>query len=83
MRSSPSGSSKPIPYSIVVRGEMKSVLSSVLDCSSIETRDGLTVLVIDVRDSSHLSGILDRLRDLSIDIVSANVATNPGERGGR
>ena len=28
-------------------------------------------MVVEVRDSSHLEGILDRLRDLHMDIVSA------------
>lgn len=47
---------------------------SVLGGTPIETHGDVTVLTIDVRDSSHLCGLLDRLRDLAVDIVSVDVA---------
>jgi hypothetical protein len=58
-------------FRVVVRGELEARLSTVFDCRSIESRDGVTVLIFDVRDSAHLYGILDRFRDIDIDILSA------------
>jgi 23S rRNA U2552 (ribose-2'-O)-methylase RlmE/FtsJ len=61
-------------YCIIVRGKSHSEVPSVLGGTSIETHDDVTALTVDVRDSSHLCGLLDRLRDLAVDIVSVDVA---------
>ena len=62
---------RPTSYRVVVRGEVRETLAPEIDHRSIESREGLTTMVVEVRDSSHLEGILDRLRDLHMDIVSA------------
>jgi hypothetical protein len=61
-------------YCITVRGKSHLEAPSVLGGTSIETHGDVTVLTVDVRDSSHLCGLLDRLRDLAVDIVSVDVA---------
>ena len=63
---------------LVVRGEVGAALLSVLDGVSIRSAQELTGLSFDVKDSSHLDAILDRLRDFDIDIVSGDVASEPG-----
>jgi hypothetical protein len=68
------GVEAPIRYRIVVRGKSHMEVPSVLGCTSIESHDDMTALTVDVRDSSHLCGLLDRLRDLAVDIVSVDVA---------
>jgi hypothetical protein len=60
-------------YYVVVRGQLDSALTSLLDCVSVGWSGGLTELAFDVSDCSHLGGILDRLRDLAVDVVSAEV----------
>ena len=61
-------------YCIVVRGKSHLEVPSVLGGTPVETHGDVTVLTVDVRDSSHLCGLLDRLRDLAVDIVSVDVA---------
>lgn len=60
-------------YCIVVRGKSHTEVPSVLGGTPVETHGDVTVLTVDVRDSSHLCGLLDRLRDLAVDIVSVDV----------
>ena len=66
-------------YKVVVRGDVEETLAPEIDHRSIESGEGLTTMVVEVRDSSHLEGILDRLRDLRMDIVSAEALGNGGE----
>jgi hypothetical protein len=73
------GASGTTRYHLVVRGEL-GAKSAALQGVSIRSADGLTVIALDVRDSSHLCGILDQLRDLSIEVVSAYVVSEPVER---
>jgi hypothetical protein len=40
----------------------------------IESRDGETTLTGDFADQSQLYGVIDRLRDLGIELVSVNAA---------
>jgi hypothetical protein len=47
---------------------------SVLGGTCTESHDDVTALTVEVRDGSHLCGLLDRLRDLAVDIVSVDVA---------
>jgi hypothetical protein len=61
-------------YCIVVRGKSHAEVPSILGGTRIESHGDVTVLNVDVRDSSHLCGLLDRLRDLAVDILSVDVA---------
>lgn len=66
-------------YYIVVRGKSHMEVPSVLGGTCLETHGDVTVLTVDVRDSSHLCGLLDRLRDLAVDIVSVDIAATSQE----
>lgn len=70
-------------YEIVVRGELSEHLASTFLSDSlgstvgrarVEPGDGTTAIVIEVIDQAHLLAILERLRDLSLDIERLNPA---------
>jgi hypothetical protein len=57
-------------YRIVVRGEFGEILTAAFPDVSVEPGEGRTVLTVTVADEQELYGILDRLRDFAISIVS-------------
>ena len=59
-------------YRIVVRGEFGELLSSAFGEMTALPHRGTTILVADVADSSEFYGVLDRLRDFGIELVSVN-----------
>jgi hypothetical protein len=75
--------SKRATYEIVVRGELseqfaRTFLSESLGATvgraRVEPGDGTTTIVIDAIDQAHLLAILERLRDLSLEIERVNPA---------
>ena len=82
-KSSVPGTSKPVTYEIVVRGELSDhfastslseSLGSTVGLARIEPEGGTTAIVIDAIDQAHLLAILERLRDLSLEIERVNPA---------
>lgn len=76
-----SGAPKRVAYEIVVRGELSDSstflsesLGSTVGRARVEPGDGTTVIVIEAIDQSHLLAILERLRDLSLEIERVNPA---------
>ena len=61
----------PQRYRIVVRGRLGERFGSEFEGMTLERRPGETVLV-GPADQSGLHGVLARLRDLGIDLVSVN-----------
>ena len=61
-------------YEIVVRGRLSSRFESALDGARIFPHDGQTTLRADLVDQPQLYGLLNRLRDLGIELVSVNPA---------
>ena len=61
-------------YEIVVRGRLSSRFESAFDGARIVPHDGQTTLRADLVDQSQLYGLLNRLRDLGIELVSVNPA---------
>lgn len=59
-------------YRIILRGECGSLLSGVLDGLAVESFRGWTCVLATVRDESEFYGLLDRLQDLALHIVSLN-----------
>jgi len=59
-------------YRIVVRGEFGDLLSSAFGDMEALPKDGTTILTADVTDMSEFYGVLDRLRDFAIELVSVN-----------
>jgi hypothetical protein len=70
-------------YEIVVRGELSERFASRFLSERVGSRpgrarvepgDGTTTIVIEVIDQAHLLAILERLRDLSLEIERVNPA---------
>jgi hypothetical protein len=78
----PSTSSR-VTYEIVVRSELSDRFASTFLSESlgptvgplgVEPGNGTTAIVIEVIDQTHLLAVLERLRDLSIEIERVNPA---------
>ena len=72
-----------VTYEIVVRGELSErftstflsdSLASTVGPARVEPGDGTTAIVIEAIDQTHLLAVLERLRDLSIEIERVNPA---------
>ena len=61
-------------YEIVVRGRLSSRYAGAFDGARIVPSNGQTTLCADLVDQSQLYGLLNRLRDLGIELVSVNLA---------
>jgi hypothetical protein len=60
-------------YEIVVRGRLSARYESAFDGVTLEPRPGETKLSTGLADQSQLHGLLNRLRDFGIELVSVNV----------
>lgn len=73
---------EPTSYRITVRGRLTERLGSVFQGLSLESDIGQTALVGEIRDQSHLYGVLDLVRGLGLDLVSVEtnwVTSEPGD----
>ena len=59
-------------YDIVVRGRLSKRYESAFDGVTLEPRPGNTRLRADLADQAQLYGLLNRLRDFGIELVSVN-----------
>ena len=57
-------------YQIVVRGELSERYAMAFEGMEMEIKNGQTVLTGEVKDQSHLHGILDRIGALGLKLVS-------------
>ena len=57
-------------YRIILRGECQQLLASILDGFSVESGRGWTCIMASVRDESELYGLIDRLQEFALHIVS-------------
>jgi hypothetical protein len=64
--------SQPSRYRVVVRGGLGSTFASAFDELELESHGGETSLTGCFVDQAELHGLLDRLRDLGIPVVSVN-----------
>jgi hypothetical protein len=64
---------EPTTYRICVRGRLTERLGSAFSAQhmTIEAGESETALVGRMRDQSELYGVLDRVRDLGLELVSA------------
>ena len=65
-------------YDIVVKGRLSERYESAFDGVALEPGQGETRLLADLTDQSQLYGLLNRLRDFGIELVSVNAV--PGSR---
>jgi hypothetical protein len=56
-------------YRITVRGRLTDRLTGAFGDLRLVPENGVTHLVGDVRDQSELFGLIDRIRDLGIELV--------------
>ena len=68
---------KPTRYRITVRGRLSQHLASAFEGFDLEPGNEHSVLVGEIRDQAHLYGILDRVRDLGLELVY--VERDPGD----
>jgi hypothetical protein len=61
-------------YEIVVRGRLSSRYERAFDGATLLPCHGQTTLRADLVDQAQLYGLLNRLRDLGIELVSVNPA---------
>jgi hypothetical protein len=64
-------------YDIVVRGRLSSRYECAFDGVTLEPRLGETRLLADLADQAQLYGLLNRLRDFGIELVSVNAVPRP------
>jgi hypothetical protein len=64
-------------YDIVVRGRLSSRYAGAFDDVTLEPRPGATRLHADLADQAQLYGLLNRLRDFGIELVSVNAVPQP------
>ena len=64
-------------YQIVVRGELSERYATAFEGIEMEIKNGQTVLTGEVKDQSHLHGILDRIGALGLKLMSVeNMSEN-------
>jgi hypothetical protein len=68
-------------YEIVVRGRLSSRYECAFDGATLVPHQGQTTLRADLIDQSQLYGLLNRLRDLGIELVSVNPASEADDAG--
>jgi hypothetical protein len=59
-------------YEIVIKDRISPRLGSAFPGLEVKTRPGQTVLTGNFSDQSQLHGVLDRLQDFGIELVSIN-----------
>lgn len=66
-------------YEIVVRGRLSRRYETTFEGVTLTPRTGFTTLHCEVRDQSQLYGLLERLRDFAIELVSVNQLPRAGD----
>jgi hypothetical protein len=61
---------QPTMYQICIRGRVTERLGSALEGMRLEPGAKETVFIGEIRDQSQLYGLLNRVRDLGLDLVS-------------
>ena len=59
-------------YQIILRGECGPLVAGLFGDAAIECSHGRTCIIATVRDDSGLYGLLDRIQDLALHLVSLN-----------
>ena len=76
---------EPTKYRIMVRGRLTERLGSAFEGLDLEPGMEQTALVGEIRDQSHLYGVLDLVRGLGLELVSVEtnwVTSEPGDQTG-
>lgn len=68
-------------FEIVVRGRLSIRFEGAFDGVTLMPHNGHTTLRADLTDQSELYGLLNRLRDFGIELVSVNALTETDDAG--
>jgi hypothetical protein len=68
-------------YDIVVRGRLSRRYESAFDDVTLEPGHGKTTLRAEIVDQSQLYGLLNRLRDYGIELISVNATAEVNHAG--
>jgi hypothetical protein len=71
---------QPTSYEIVVRGELSHRFSAAFEGMTLAAGNGRTLIAGPVVDQAHLHGLLDRVRDFGLELISVNAAIEPTSR---
>ena len=64
-------------YELVVRGELGDRFAVLFEDMRLERRDGTTALTGPVVDQARLHGLIERIQDLGLELVSVNPLHDP------
>jgi hypothetical protein len=71
-RRGPSGAMGPTVYRIVVRGELSQRYMLAFEGMTLVAGEGQTAITGPVTDQAHLHGLLNRVSDLGLELLSVN-----------
>ena len=66
------GANPPTSYQIIARGELSRHYRAAFEGMTLVVEDGRTTITGPVLDQTHLPGLLDRVGDFGLEIVSFN-----------
>jgi hypothetical protein len=72
----------PRRYQIVVAGELSSRFAPAFDGMTVRCAGGRTAITGMVVDQSHLHGLLDRIGELGLELVSVNAIGDEDQPAG-
>ena len=75
----PRGATPPINYQIIVRGELSRRYRTVFEGMTLVAGNGQTAITGPVRDQTHLHGLLDRVGNLGLELVSVTPLASTSE----
>jgi hypothetical protein len=61
---------RPRRYRVIIRGRLSERFAGAFEHMTLEARPGETVLTGELVDPSQIYGLLDRLRDFGLELVS-------------
>lgn len=70
-------------YEIVVRGRLSERYGTAFDAVELEARNGETALHSEFTDQAQLYGLLNRLRDFGLELISVNPTVARKDPGAR
>lgn len=71
------GAKPQISYQIIVRGELSRRYRTTFEGMTLVVGNGQTAITGPVLDQTHLHGLLDRVRNLGLELVSVNATPLP------
>jgi hypothetical protein len=77
-----SRAARPTSYRIVVRGELSQRYSTAFEGMDLVPAEGHTAITGPVVDQAHLHGLLDRVSELGLELVSVNAVAEPAPAAG-